>query len=217
MNDSMVGLKLLVDASESVFDVAIDEGGLRLSPQAAVEQAVYQILLGVGEDPERDGLKDTPRRVARMYAEMLEGYTRDAKTVVNGALFDVEYGAGEMVVVSDIPFSSMCEHHMLPFTGKAHVAYVPGEKVVGLSKIPRLLDMYAHRLQVQERLTNQVADALQDTVRPLGVMVVVEGHHSCASLRGVKKHGANMITTAERGKFRDDPRLREEFYRLIGK
>jgi GTP cyclohydrolase I len=217
MNDSTLGLKPLLDAPESVFDVAIDEEGLHLSPEGTIEQAVYQILLGVGEDPERNGLKDTPRRVARMYAEMLEGYAQDSKTVVNGALFDVEYGAGEMVVVGDIPFSSMCEHHMLPFTGKAHVAYIPTDKVVGLSKIPRLLDMYARRLQVQERLTNEVADALQDIVHPQGVMVVVEGLHSCASLRGVKKHGVNMTTTAQRGIFRDDPRLREEFYRLIGK
>ena len=217
MDNSMVGSKPAADLREVLFDVAIEDEGLRMSPEGAVEQAVYQILTNLGEDPERDGLKGTPQRVARMYAEMLEGYAQDTNTLVNGALFDVEYGEGEMVVVGDIPFSSMCEHHMLPFTGKAHVAYVPTDKIIGLSKIPRILDMYAHRLQVQERLTNQVADALQDVLNPLGVMVVVEGQHSCASLRGVKKHGVNMTTTAQRGKFREEPRLREEFYRLIGK
>jgi GTP cyclohydrolase I len=217
MNGPRVDVKPVVDAPKSAHDLAMDGGSLRLSPEGVVEQSVYQLLLGVGEDPERDGLRDTPRRVAHMYAEMLEGYAQDIKSVVNGALFDVEYGAGEMVVVSDIPFSSMCEHHILPFTGKAHIAYIPTDKVIGLSKIPRLLDMYAHRLQVQERLTNQVADALQEAVHPQGVMVVIEGQHSCAALRGVKKHGVNMTTTAQRGKFRDEPRLRDEFYKLIGK
>jgi GTP cyclohydrolase I len=132
-------------------------------------------------------------------------------------MFDVEYGEGEMVVVADIEYSSMCEHHMLPFTGKAHVAYVPGNKVIGLSKIPRIVDMFARRLQVQERLTNQIADAIEDAVEAVGVMVVIEGQHSCASLRGVKKHGVNMVTTAQRGEFRTNRDLRNEFYRLVGK
>jgi GTP cyclohydrolase I len=132
-------------------------------------------------------------------------------------MFDAEYGEGEMVVVSDIEYDSMCEHHMLPFSGKVHVAYLPGRKVVGLSKIPRIVDMFARRLQVQERLTNEIANALEDSIDPSGVIVVVEGQHSCASLRGVKKHGVNMTTTAQRGAFKNDRGLRDEFYRLIGK
>jgi GTP cyclohydrolase I len=190
---------------------------LLLEPTTAIEEAVEQILVSVGEDPDRDGLERTPHRVAKMYSELLEGYAKDVKTVINGAMFDVEYGDGEIIVVSDIPYNSMCEHHMLPFVGKAHVGYIPGDKVVGLSKIPRIVDMFARRLQVQERLTNDVADALQEAIDPRGVMVVVEGQHSCAALRGVKKHGVNMTTTAQRGDFRTQRELRDEFYRLIGK
>ncbi len=190
---------------------------LLIEPQAALEDSVYQILLNVGENPERDGLLRTPYRVAKMYAELLEGYSQDVDAIINGAMFDVEYGDGEMVVVSDIEYDSMCEHHMLPFSGKVHVAYLPGRKVVGLSKIPRIVDMFARRLQVQERLTNEIANALEDSIDPSGVIVVVEGQHSCASLRGVKKHGVNMTTTAQRGAFKNDRGLRDEFYRLIGK
>lgn len=190
---------------------------LLIDPQAALEDSVYQILLNVGENPERDGLVRTPYRVAKMFAELLEGYSQDVDAIINGAMFDVEYGEGEMVVVSDIEYDSMCEHHMLPFSGKVHVAYLPGRKVVGLSKIPRIVDMFARRLQVQERLTNEIANALEDSIDPSGVIVVVEGQHSCASLRGVKKHGVNMTTTAQRGAFKNDRGLRDEFYRLIGK
>lgn len=183
----------------------------------AIQEAVREILCAVGEDPDRDGLLRTPQRVARMYGELLEGYTQDLETIVNGAMFDVEYGEGEMVVVADIEYGSMCEHHMLPFVGKAHAAYIPRDKVIGLSKIPRIVDMFARRLQVQERLTNEIANALVQALDPVGVMVVVEGQHSCASLRGVEKHGLNMVTTAQRGEFRANPGLRDEFYRLIGK
>jgi GTP cyclohydrolase I len=183
----------------------------------AIKEAVREILCAVGEDPDRDGLLRTPHRVAKMYGELLEGYTQDLETVVNGAMFDVEYGEGEMVVVADIEYSSMCEHHMLPFVGKAHIAYIPRGKVIGLSKIPRIVDMFAKRLQVQERLTNEIADALVQVLDPVGVMVVIDGQHSCASLRGVEKHGMNMVTTAQRGEFRTNPGLREEFYRLIGR
>jgi GTP cyclohydrolase I len=190
---------------------------LLLEPTTAIEEAVEQILVSVGENPDRDGLERTPHRVAKMYSELLEGYSKDVETVINGAMFDVEYGDGEIIVVSDIPYNSMCEHHMLPFAGKAHVGYIPGDKVVGLSKIPRIVDMFARRLQVQERLTNEVADALQGAIDPKGVMVVFEGEHSCAALRGVKKHGVNMTTTAQRGDFREQRELRDEFYRLIGK
>jgi GTP cyclohydrolase IA len=183
----------------------------------AIKDAVRSILTNVGEDPGRDGLLKTPHRVAKMYGELLEGYHQDVETIINGAMFDVAYGEGEMVVVADIEYNSMCEHHMLPFVGKVHVAYIPRDKVVGLSKIPRIVDMFARRLQVQERLTNEIADALDEALAPLGVMVVVEGQHSCAALRGVKKHGVNMVTTAKRGAFKEDRALRDEFYRLIGK
>jgi GTP cyclohydrolase I len=186
-----------------------------LDSTAALEHAVRLILLNVGEDPNRDGLLRTPQRVARMYDELLAGYHQDAETILNGALFDVEYGEGEMILVANIEYSSMCEHHILPFTGKAHVAYVPRNKVVGLSKIPRIVDMFARRLQVQERMTNEIADALEKYLDPVGVMVVVEGQHACAALRGVEKHGMNMVTTARRGEFRTNPALRDEFYRLL--
>jgi GTP cyclohydrolase I len=183
----------------------------------AIENAVREILVHVGEDPQRDGLVKTPGRVARMFGELLEGYEQDLTTVVNEAYFDVEYGEGEMVVVQDIEYNSLCEHHMLPFVGKAHVAYIPRDKVIGLSKIPRIVDMFAHRLQVQERMTNQIADAIVEVLDPVGVMVVVEGKHMCGSIRGVKKHGASMVTTARRGEFATSAGLRDEFYRLIGK
>jgi len=185
--------------------------------QLVIEDAVRHILVNVGEDIERDGLVGTPSRVARAYTELLEGYTQNVETLINGAMFDVEYGDGEIIVVSDIEYDSMCEHHMLPFSGKAHVAYIPNQKVVGLSKIPRIVDMFARRLQVQEQLTNQIADALSNHLDAAGVMVLLEGHHSCAALRGVKKHGVNMITTAKRGSFKTDPSMRDEFYRMIGR
>lgn len=185
--------------------------------RAEVERHVREILRLVGEDPDREGLLRTPERVASMYAELLEGYGQDVGELINGALFDVGYGEGEMVVVADIGFTSLCEHHMLPFSGRAHVAYIPGRAVVGLSKIPRIVDMFARRLQVQERMTNQIADALHAALDPGGVMVVVEGEHSCASIRGVRKHGVNMVTTARRGRFEDDAGLRDECYRLIGR
>jgi GTP cyclohydrolase I len=190
---------------------------LVLDRKAAIEEAVQQILINVGEDPDRDGLLRTPHRVAKMYSELLDGYDKDLETVINGALFEVGYGEGEMVTVADIEYSSMCEHHMLPFVGRVHVAYIPRDRVVGLSKIPRIVDMFARRLQIQERMTNEIADAIQEALDPVGIMVVVEGQHSCASLRGVKKHGVNMVTTAKRGEFRTNRDLRDEFYRLIGK
>jgi len=181
----------------------------------SIARHVREILRLVGEEPDRDGLLRTPDRVARMYEEFLAGYAEDLDTVINGAMFDVEYGEGEMVVVADIAYSSMCEHHMLPFTGVAHVAYIPGERVVGLSKIPRIVDMFARRLQIQERMTNEIADALDSALSPAGVMVLLEGEHSCAAVRGVKKHGVNMATTARRGAFSQDPELRREFFELV--
>lgn len=209
-----------VQDAVDVHGVAGPAGLQALAPapdRRAIEAAIRQILVAVGEDPERDGLSGTPDRVARMYGEVLEGYTQDLKTVINGALFDVDYDEGEMITVADIPFTSLCEHHMLPFAGTAHVAYVPRAKVVGLSKIPRVVDMFAKRLQVQERLTNEIADALGEALDPLGIMVVIEGQHSCAALRGVKKHGVNMITTAKRGAFKSDRGLCDDFYRQIGR
>lgn len=175
----------------------------------AIEEAVRTILVSVGDDPDRDGLRQTPDRVARMYGELLEGYRVDPEKLINGALFDVEYQ--EMVLVRDIEFYSLCEHHMLPFIGKAHVAYIPNGKVIGLSKIPRVVDMFARRLQVQERMTQQIADFLMTVLEPQGVAVVVEGAHMCAIMRGVKKANARMITSAMVGVFRNDEKTRAEF------
>ncbi|MBK8542062.1 MAG: GTP cyclohydrolase I FolE [Ardenticatenia bacterium] len=185
--------------------------------RAEIADAIRVLLRAVGEDPERDGLLKTPQRVARMYEELLAGYSQNLDTLLNDALFDVDYDEGELITVAGISFSSLCEHHMLPFTGTAHVAYLPKGKVVGLSKIPRVVDMFARRLQVQERLTGQIADALMQALDPRGGMVMVEGAHSCCSLRGVKKQGVNMVTTARRGAFREQGELREAFYRQVGR
>jgi GTP cyclohydrolase I len=180
-----------------------------------VEDAVTRILSAVGEDPLREGLQFTPRRVARMYHELLGGYTMDPKAIINGALFEVQYD--EMVLVRDIEFYSMCEHHMLPFIGRAHVAYIPDGKVLGLSKIPRVVDMYARRLQVQERMTRQIADFLRDLLKPQGVAVVVEAMHLCSMMRGIKKHDARMTTSAMHGAFRANLATRQEFLANISR
>jgi len=181
----------------------------------AIEAAVSQMLTAFGEDPSREGLQRTPQRVARMYTELLAGYTTDPQTVINGALFEVQYD--EMVIVRDIEFYSLCEHHMLPFIGRAHVAYIPNGKVLGLSKIPRIVDMYARRLQVQERLTRQIADFLRDLLKPQGVAVVVEAMHLCSMMRGVKKHDARMTTSAMHGAFRANLATRQEFLENISR
>jgi len=170
---------------------------------------VLELIKAVGEDPEREGLKDTPRRVSRMYVELLNGYTADPAKIINGALFNISYD--EMVLVRDIEFYSLCEHHMLPFVGRTHIAYIPAGKVIGLSKIPRIVDMYARRLQVQERMTRQIADFLQQTLKPQGVAVVVEAMHLCSMMRGVKKHDARMTTSAMHGAFRANLATRQEF------
>lgn len=170
---------------------------------------VSNLLEALGEDPQREGLKNTPHRVARMYTELLGGYEMDPERVVNGALFNISYD--EMVLVRDIEFYSLCEHHMLPFLGRAHVAYIPAGKVIGLSKIPRVVDMYARRLQVQERMTRQIADFLQKNLQPQGVAVVVEAVHLCSMMRGVKKHDARMTTSAMHGAFRANLATRQEF------
>ncbi|MCB0033429.1 MAG: GTP cyclohydrolase I FolE [Anaerolineales bacterium] len=175
----------------------------------AIEAAVRTILENVGEDPNREGLLGTPNRVARAYDELLSGYHTDPIKLLNNALFDVEYE--DMVIVKDIEFFSMCEHHMLPFQGRAHVAYLPRKKVVGLSKIPRLVDMFARRLQIQERMTHEIANIIDELLDPRGVAVVVEASHMCAQMRGVEKEHAFMVTTAMLGEFKDDRELRNEF------
>lgn len=193
------------------FDDDIDERA-PYSDNVDIDSArtiIYDLLKAVGEDPEREGLKNTPDRVARMYTELLSGYNADPERIINGALFNINYD--EMVIVRDIEFYSMCEHHMLPFLGRAHVAYLPAGKVIGLSKIPRIVDMYARRLQVQERMTRQIADLIQKTLEPQGVAVVVEGMHLCSMMRGVKKHDARMTTSAMHGAFRSNLATRQEF------
>ena len=173
-----------------------------------IEAAVREILTNVGEDPNRQGLEGTPDRIARMYDEVLGGYSVDLKKLVNGALFDVAYD--EMIVVKDIEFYSMCEHHMLPFFGRAHVAYIPSDKVIGLSKIPRIVEMFARRLQVQERMTRQIADTIDEILSPQGVAVVIEGSHMCSMMRGVKKQEASMVTSAMLGCFKENDKTRNE-------
>ena len=181
----------------------------------AAKKLIFDLLKAVGEDPTREGLKNTPDRVARMYAELLKGYREEPAKIINNAIFHVNYD--EMVLVRDIEFYSLCEHHMLPFLGRAHVAYIPAGTVIGLSKIPRIVDMYAHRLQIQEQMTRQIADFIQETLQPQGVAVVVEALHLCAMMRGVKKHNARMTTSAMHGSFRANLATRQEFLANISR
>ncbi len=174
-----------------------------------IEKAVEKMLVAFGEDPNREGLQRTPKRVARMYSELLAGYRTDPVAMINDACFNVTYD--EMVVVRDIEFYSLCEHHILPFIGRAHVAYIPKGRVIGLSKIPRIVDMFARRLQVQERMTRQVADFIDGLLQPQGVAVVIEALHLCSMMRGVKKHDARMTTSAMLGSFRTNIATRQEF------
>lgn len=177
--------------------------------QESIRAAILEVLVAIGEDPHREGLKNSPLRVARMYAELLAGYKTNPVALVNGAIFEVSYD--EMVIVRDIEFYSMCEHHLLPFMGRVHVAYIPNGKVIGLSKIPRIVDMFAKRLQVQERMTRQIADFIRDVLKPQGVAVVVEALHLCTMMRGVRKHDARMTTSAMHGAFRSNLATRQEF------
>ena len=177
-----------------------------------VEAAVRELLIGIGEDPDREGLARTPERLRRMYAELTAGYRTDPLELMNGACYQVEYD--ELVVVRDIELYSLCEHHLLPFFGKAHVAYLPNGKIIGLSKIPRIVDVFARRLQVQERMTDEIADAIMRVLDPLGVGVVIEAYHLCMMMRGVEKQNSKTITSALRGAFRDDHKTRDEFLRL---
>jgi GTP cyclohydrolase I len=174
-----------------------------------IEGATRQMLVAFGEDPSREGLIRTPERVSKMYAELLAGYRTDPYEMLNDALFEIQYD--EMVIVRDIEFYSLCEHHMLPFVGRAHVAYMPKGRVIGLSKIPRIVDMFARRLQVQERMTTQVAEFIRELLNPSGVAVVLEALHLCSMIRGVKKHDSRMTTSAMLGSFRTDMAQRMEF------
>jgi GTP cyclohydrolase I len=183
--------------------------------QGVIQESVASILAAIGEDPQREGLQRTPARVARAYAELLAGYRTDPVELINGALFEVDYD--DMVIVRDIEFFSLCEHHMLPFMGRAHVAYIPRGRVIGLSKIPRVVDLFSKRLQVQERLTRQIADFLCGAINPLGAGVVVEALHMCSMMRGVKKHDARMTTSTMVGSFRTNPATRQEFLDSISR
>jgi len=191
-----------------------EKNGL-LKQREIISEAVTKILIALGENPEREGLKKTPLRVAKAFEELLDGYSQDIVDLVNDALFEVDYGTGEMVLVQDIPYDSLCEHHMLPFSGVAHVAYIPSNKVIGLSKIPRIVEMYARRLQIQERLCNQVLNTIEEVLSPLGVMVMVEGSHDCAAMRGVKKKNLNMKTLAVSGIFETDLNKKDEFFKML--
>ena len=181
----------------------------------SIEKAIREILLEIGEDPERQGLKGTPDRISRMYKELTIGYRVSPQEIINGAIFDIKYD--EMVIVKDIEFYSLCEHHLLPFFGTCHVAYVPNGKIIGLSKIPRIVEVFSRRLQVQEKMTVEIADFLNKVLNPEGVVVVVEAYHLCLAMRGIKKSKAKMLTSAMHGVFKDDERTRIEFLSFIGK
>jgi GTP cyclohydrolase I len=178
-----------------------------------MQDLIAHVLRHLGEDPERDGLRDTPKRVEKSLRFLTSGYQADIDEVINNALFSVDYS--EMVIVKDIDFYSLCEHHLLPFFGKCHIAYIPRTKVIGLSKIPRLVDVFARRLQVQERLTHQIALVIEEKLAPLGVAVVMEGTHLCMAMRGVEKQNSFAVTSAMLGAFRENARTRSEFLELI--
>jgi GTP cyclohydrolase I len=178
-----------------------------------VEKLIEQLLKEIGEDPKREGLLKTPHRVAKAYEFLTQGYHKDIHKVLNGAIFEEDFN--EVVLVKDIDFYSMCEHHMLPFFGKAHVAYIPNGKVVGLSKLPRIVDVYARRLQVQERMTRQIAETINEFLQPKGVAVVLEAHHMCMMMRGVEKQNSHTITSCMLGEYETNLQLRNEFLDLV--
>ena len=178
-----------------------------------MQELIAHVLRHLGEDPEREGLRDTPKRVEKSLRFLTSGYQADIDEVINNALFSVDYS--EMVIVKDIDFYSLCEHHLLPFFGKCHIAYIPQKRVIGLSKIPRLVDVFSRRLQVQERLTHQIAQVIEDKLAPLGVAVVMEGTHLCMAMRGIEKQNSFAVTSAMLGAFRENARTRSEFLELI--
>jgi GTP cyclohydrolase IA len=193
----------------STFTVAEPTAAASLTTQ----ELYRELLVRIGEDPTRDGLIDTPERMEKSMAFLTRGYAMDVKTVLHEALFDVDYD--EMVIVKDVEFFSMCEHHLLPFFGKAHIAYVPQGKVIGLSKIPRVVDVFARRLQVQERLTTEIADAIADAIDPQDVAVILEAQHLCMMMRGVEKQHSATVTSAMRGVFKEQIQTRNEFLSLV--
>ena len=182
---------------------------------ASLPELLREMLIRLGEDPGRDGLLRTPERMEKALKFLTRGHAEDPKEILRGAMFDVDYD--EMVIVRDIEMFSLCEHHLLPFIGKVHVAYIPKGKVIGLSKIPRLVDVFARRLQVQERLTTQIAETIRDAIHPLGVGVVIEARHLCMMMRGVEKQNSTMVTSSVLGVFRESPATRDEFFSLIGR
>lgn len=186
-----------------------------ITDDVKIDSLIHDLLIKLGEDPSREGLIGTPKRVESSFKFLTRGYKQDVEKVLNGAVFEENYD--EMVVVKDIDLFSLCEHHLLPFYGKAHVAYLPDGKIIGLSKIPRILDVFARRLQVQERLTGQVADCLMEHLKPKGVAVVIEALHLCMAMRGVEKKDSFCVTSSMLGRFRSDERSRAEFLSLIGK
>ena len=209
----MKGDKVKSAAAKRVMSMPKLPLSKREAAEAALEQAYRTILDNIGEDPERDGLKLTPARTAKAIQFLTRGYQEDPAQLLRGALFEVDYD--EMVIVKDIEMFSLCEHHLLPFYGKVHVAYLPKGKVIGLSKIPRLVDLFARRLQVQERLTKQIAEAIQGAIDPIGVGVVIEARHLCMMMRGVEKQHSATVTSSMLGAFRNEQETREEFLSLI--
>jgi GTP cyclohydrolase I len=195
----------LINTAEVIDDSHFD--------QHKIEKATLEILQGIGENPEREGLVKTPSRVAKAYSELMAGYRTDPCTLLNNAIFNIEND--QMVIVKKIEFFSLCEHHLLPFFGHVHVAYIPNGQVIGLSKIPRIVEMFSRRLQVQERMTQQIADFVQESIKPQGVAVVVEAQHLCMKMRGVKKQDASMTTSAMLGAFRNQLETRMEFLNRI--
>jgi GTP cyclohydrolase I len=208
---------MLLERGRASAGATVMIGSVSATPGNAdnLEALVRSLLTEIGEDPTRAGLVHTPARVANSYRFLLSGYHQRLEKLINGAIFEEPYS--EMVVVRDIEVYSLCEHHLLPFFGKAHVAYVPDGRILGLSKIPRVVDMYARRLQVQERLTTEIADAIQLALEPQGVGVVIEATHLCMSMRGVEKQNSSAVTSSLTGCFRDDDKSRNEFLSLIGR
>ncbi len=200
-------------STQTVLEAGRDAMGTRAVAALTTQELYRELLARTGEYPTRDGLADTPERMEKAMAFLTQGYAMDVATVLNDALFEVDYD--EMVMVKDIEFYSMCEHHLLPFFGKVHVAYVPQGKVIGLSKIPRLVDMFARRLQVQERMTTEIADAIADAIAPQGVGVIVEAQHLCMMMRGVEKQHSATVTSAMRGVFKTQMQTRNEFLSLV--